>query len=471
MATKVSDVKKKKSLPNDRSLKKNSQKKHRRKYGANQNHSKEGTEENQGDVGIKGSKETFSLKTVMDLKRETDSVAEKAYSFINWAYNTNAGSGGLTKFHGNNIATYTPPADQKTEAFNSEVNKYKNRSPEIVCLDQSRVLLPVDDKNSSDYIHANHITFENFDRPYIATQLPLEETRVDFWRMVVSQEVDTIIALFDPSADTKSKPITPATATTPPTPNTPTSFSTTPPKKTSNRRTFLRIFRRKKQKEQKEKDKDGSPDESVMSRLSFDSAEATSYWPLSVNRYLTCGPYFINTRKVELPGKKFWAPTIYSIEIVEENCANATFVKILNYANWTSQKKPCSPRIVISLIQHIRMIDPLQKGKVVVHCDNGVNRTSALIFCDVILQRIYNDLDFDVVELCRELRNQRASSFQDPFYFVYSIYAVATYIMKRGGTRANPKFDTIYTQFSLLREQIRREFGIEQKDSRERTSG
>ncbi|XP_066932015.1 tyrosine-protein phosphatase non-receptor type 11-like isoform X1 [Clytia hemisphaerica] len=73
-------------------------------------------------------------------------------------------------------------------------NKHKNVFRNIVPFDHTRVVLTDGDPDDpkQDYINASYIDGE-FSHEYIATQACLEETIVDFWRMVYSENTHVIL--------------------------------------------------------------------------------------------------------------------------------------------------------------------------------------------------------------------------------------------------------------------------------------
>ncbi|KAJ8013603.1 hypothetical protein DPEC_G00031480 [Dallia pectoralis] len=82
------------------------------------------------------------------------------------------------------------------EEANKEDNKEKNRYPNILPYDHSRVVLtPLDGKPSLDYINASYIDGYTEKNKFIAAQGPKEETVADFWRMIWEQKSATIVML------------------------------------------------------------------------------------------------------------------------------------------------------------------------------------------------------------------------------------------------------------------------------------
>uniref|UniRef100_A0AC34QWR3 Protein tyrosine phosphatase n=1 Tax=Panagrolaimus sp. JU765 TaxID=591449 RepID=A0AC34QWR3_9BILA len=87
------------------------------------------------------------------------------------------------------------PSDSSTTFFQN--NKNRNRYFDIPCLDKTRVVLKGSGSAENDYIHANHVTSElcRFRNKFICTQGPLDNTILDFWRMVVQENIRHIVML------------------------------------------------------------------------------------------------------------------------------------------------------------------------------------------------------------------------------------------------------------------------------------
>ncbi|TRY56491.1 hypothetical protein DNTS_008781 [Danionella cerebrum] len=79
---------------------------------------------------------------------------------------------------------------------NKEENKEKNRYPNILPYDHSRVVLKqIDGKLHSDYINASYIDGYKDKNKFIAAQGPKPDTVADFWRMIWEQKSSTIVML------------------------------------------------------------------------------------------------------------------------------------------------------------------------------------------------------------------------------------------------------------------------------------
>jgi len=89
------------------------------------------------------------------------------------------------------------PGQQFTwDNSNLEHNKSKNRYANVTAYDHSRVQLPpVEGVVGSDYINANYCDGYRKHNAYVATQGPLQETFVDFWRMCWELKTATIVMM------------------------------------------------------------------------------------------------------------------------------------------------------------------------------------------------------------------------------------------------------------------------------------
>uniref|UniRef100_A0A182PEP1 protein-tyrosine-phosphatase n=1 Tax=Anopheles epiroticus TaxID=199890 RepID=A0A182PEP1_9DIPT len=101
---------------------------------------------------------------------------------------------------------------QETVSFQcARENERKNRYINILPFDANRVLLDSNDDDeegengANDYINASFIEGYKYQREYIATQGPKQETCYDFWRMVLQYEIESIVMLTQPIDHDKNK--------------------------------------------------------------------------------------------------------------------------------------------------------------------------------------------------------------------------------------------------------------------------
>ena len=84
--------------------------------------------------------------------------------------------------------------EQPTTHSFHEHNKLKNRYGNISAYDHSRVVLPqINDDPDTDYINANWIQGYKKDRGYVATQGPVPNSFISFWRMIWHVQAEVIV--------------------------------------------------------------------------------------------------------------------------------------------------------------------------------------------------------------------------------------------------------------------------------------
>nr|ABK26026.1 unknown [Picea sitchensis] len=89
---------------------------------------------------------------------------------------------------------------RRTSVARQNGNIYKNRYPDVIPFDDTRVVLNYNKRSpcaGSDYINASYIvnpSSENLPK-FIATQGPLPETSEDFWQMIIQHRCPVIVML------------------------------------------------------------------------------------------------------------------------------------------------------------------------------------------------------------------------------------------------------------------------------------
>uniref|UniRef100_A0A0N5C5F6 Tyrosine-protein phosphatase domain-containing protein n=1 Tax=Strongyloides papillosus TaxID=174720 RepID=A0A0N5C5F6_STREA len=86
------------------------------------------------------------------------------------------------------------PKDISLNAFKEAHPLKKNRYKDVPMQDKNRIVLNFPG-GTGDYIHANYVSTPNSEKRFICTQGPLENTVVDFYRMIMQEEIECIIML------------------------------------------------------------------------------------------------------------------------------------------------------------------------------------------------------------------------------------------------------------------------------------
>ncbi|VDP50877.1 unnamed protein product [Heligmosomoides polygyrus] len=148
--------------------------------------------------------------------------------------------------------------------------------------------------------------------------------------------------------------------------------------------------------------------------------KSSQYWPLEPGAFIRFGKMFVNTKKVESEGRFL----IYTVEVLPEGCSNSNIVKVIHMTSWPDRGLPISGRHVLRLIRQVN----LDNGPIVMHCSAGIGRTGTIILIDVILRRLFCAREVDMVDLFKQLRNQRASCIQVEGQYIFVIVSVLDYI-------------------------------------------
>uniref|UniRef100_A0A0K0DJW4 Protein-tyrosine phosphatase n=1 Tax=Angiostrongylus cantonensis TaxID=6313 RepID=A0A0K0DJW4_ANGCA len=151
--------------------------------------------------------------------------------------------------------------------------------------------------------------------------------------------------------------------------------------------------------------------------------KSSQYWPLDPGAFQSFGKMFVNTKKVESEGKFL----IYTVEVLPEGCSNSNIVKVIHMTSWPDRGLPMSGRHVLRLIRQVNG-DKLDNGPVVMHCSAGIGRTGTIILIDVILRRLFRGKEIDMVDVFKQLRNQRASCIQVEGQYLFVVISVLDYI-------------------------------------------
>lgn len=256
-------------------------------------------------------------------------------------------------------------------------NKLKNRYKNILPFDYTRVILDGGDPNlpGSDYINANYIQLELFGGEqvcYIATQGCLQNTVVDFWRMIWQENTRVIVCLTRLLEQGKSK-----------------CTQYWPKKDDDCKRVFL-------------------GNQELVVRW-VDGNDTDDY----------------EMRQLELTQK------IHGGD--EEVFLGSRIIHMFNYLTWPDKSVPKDAGPLLDFVQkiHDAQTQLPNFGPIVVHCSAGIGRTGAFIVLDYLLSVIKFkgfQCDIDIQKTVLEVRSKRSGMVQTETQYKFIYQAIRHYI-------------------------------------------
>uniref|UniRef100_A0A3B3ZZL5 protein-tyrosine-phosphatase n=1 Tax=Periophthalmus magnuspinnatus TaxID=409849 RepID=A0A3B3ZZL5_9GOBI len=131
------------------------------------------------------------------LSRETSITSDHLHSYVSELLTP--GLSGRTRmdkqFKVKLLSRNAKHADYSTAL--KEGNAERNRAKALMPVERSRVCLTASDTNSTGYINASYVMGHHHCREFIVTQTPLSSTVEDFWRMVLENNIHTVVCLTD----------------------------------------------------------------------------------------------------------------------------------------------------------------------------------------------------------------------------------------------------------------------------------
>ena len=272
--------------------------------------------------------------------------------------------------------------------------------------DETRVILELDNKRyDSDYINASWVDGYKQKNAYIATQGPLKETMIDFWRMVWDKKVEVIVMVTNLI----------------------------------------------------ENDKKGNP-----------KNKCQKYWPeLGGPEFITKDERFIitNIKSVrEDKSTEFGLTYIKSTLSVKKDGKESRQVTHIKYENWPDHGVPVgteskfNTKALIAFNEAVNTISKDNTSPIIVHCSAGVGRTGTYIGLD-IATKIVKDNKFPVIkDIVTEMRKYRAMAVQSKVQYEYLSKCILK-ISEKKKKAIRQKLNNFNTHFNYLtkdkdREQI-----------------
>ncbi|CAL2037095.1 unnamed protein product [Caenorhabditis brenneri] len=335
-------------------------------------------------------------------------------------YLLNMKESSLSTYFDERLAKYTPTNCTFSEW---ERNMAKNRSKEYKVSDASRVRLDIAGKPA--YINASHIKFDPTCSEFILTQYPMKDTIHDFWRMVSQKKVNRIITIFEPYVDEAIEEFNKVPSIISPAPVSVLDSINGP---------VLNLTEKSQTREQ------------IMTvSIRCDTNQTkSSFFPLFTDHYMNLDNWLINTRKVEIDERnKNWM-SLYTVEIVAEECSEASYIRVFNCTTWPWKKVPNEEKKLLALVRApFKDESPLvakqdKSEPIVVMCDLGLDRSATVVLTTVIIELVLAGKTPDCDALFKKMRDQRPNVFTMSIFYTYAIRAALFYLKMKHKTMGDP---------------------------------
>lgn len=278
----------------------------------------------------------------------------------------------------------TVPLKGTAHNFFKAENFEKNRSKNIPCRDDSRVILnshgsAIHDYSNRDswtlvvtsrdsnstYIHANFVDGYKEPSKFICCQAPKENTAGDFWKLIWQEDVRTIVALTE-----------------------------------------------------------------------VDEGDICyEYWVQAKDFELVFGRYTVQTLEI----KEESGFVITRLRLTDVTCEESRIITHFWYVNWTNNGVTAHLEEYVTLLtkinQHQRKLvekaelyDHRRPGPIIVHCSAGVGRTGCFCAIDYALDQLKKEKTISLQNTVLEIRKKRYLSVIMPSQYMF-LYKVIAYLL------------------------------------------
>eukprot|EP01080_Neovahlkampfia_damariscottae_P008788 gene8788-736_t len=301
---------------------------------------------------------------VIDLKKHLEQLSQPASCSFDQKDGYDNEFENLTRYE-NTLQRQTGMFKSARQSKNSKKNKYSKVLPN----EKTRVKLQTTEKHEEDYINANLIDLEGVKQKYIATQAPITETFVDFWRMVLEYRCRVIVMLTETDEDT--------------------------------------------------------PDECNF----LGKSKADRYWPL-LGETIIYGHVEIETIS-QTRVKDINQLEFILRDLNHKNSRRIYFYQYLGWPDMGCPKCSKSLNYIMQQMSRIEKRLGDEMGPTVVHCSAGIGRTGTFIAIHAMLQQMKlnqkQEFNFDIFNTVKQLKQQRVGMIQKKEQYVFTYQTIFEY--------------------------------------------
>ncbi|KAK0418054.1 hypothetical protein QR680_013350 [Steinernema hermaphroditum] len=157
------------------------------------------------------------------------------------------------------------------------------------------------------------------------------------------------------------------------------------------------------------------------------SEKCAQYWPLCPGELVRCGNISIRNEKV-MPVASIECVRCTTLEVKTKN--ERLIVTHYQWADWPDHLAPNDPKTAVDLLKLCKQT--AGSRPIIVHCSAGIGRTGTFCGIDFASERIKANSHISMIDVMKEMRQQRVHCIQTTLQYLYLHSCVFEYFIKCG---------------------------------------
>ncbi|TKR76586.1 hypothetical protein L596_017702 [Steinernema carpocapsae] len=165
--------------------------------------------------------------------------------------------------------------------------------------------------------------------------------------------------------------------------------------------------------------------------------KCSQYWPADIGDEKSFGNFKVENKSTSINEEESLVTTIL---LVRKGHESKTLTH-LNWKDWPDVDVPENLHLPLLILDRAESLslkpNASSLSPIVIHCSAGVGRTGALTAVEMALHKIANTGEFNMLQIFKELRSQRAQSIQKDLQYLFVVACVLNLLLKKGIIQEN----------------------------------